>query len=542
MKTIKGSRHFGRAALLITMTAMLVSACSGENGGNGGNRNTSPAKIEGSDSNAPGEGGQTDSALVSDKPITFKWLVPDRREAPVRKDWAIFDRIFERTNARIEFEPVPSDGVTEKKQIMIATNSVTDFMTVPHADARLYGNEGVFLDLSSYIDEHAPHIKAYFEEYPAAKALVTGEDGGVYSVPGLEGLGFNYNWIVRQDLMEEYGLKSPDTPEQLYEMLKAFKERNPDKYPLVTQGVGGTTGLYKVMLRAFTGIEGYIQLEPESGEYKFAGDHPGFVDSLEYMNKLYNEKLLDPEFAILNGAQWEERMLTGKSFVTYHWKTRNQLLTDRAAEAGLIPGYNANAMLEIAASGIKKYQYSRDIFSTGGIAISANVKDKVAAVKLLDYLLSEEGSDYLALGIDGETYDRSEGAPKFLESLGPAPYDKLRGEYGIWYPEISLNMGKSREAERLSEKAQAIEELYLPIVLPAPAPLVLTDEENEINKEKLNNLTVYIEEKMTEFVVGRTPITAPNIQAFIEQCKKLGAQELIDMYNTARGRTNASNS
>lgn len=526
---LKKAKTIGLASLL---TAVLtVAACSSQPADNG--KEPDPGTT------TPTEN-PSDSTLLSEKPVTFKWFVPDRREAPVRNDWEIFEEIFNRTNVKVEFEPVPQDGVAEKKQILIATNSVTDFMTASHQDARLYGDEGVFLDLSEYLDEHAPNIKAFFEEYPQAKPLVTGVDGGIYSVPVLEGLGFNYSWNVREDLMQEYGVESPSNPDEFYEVLKLFKEKHPESYPLLIQGVSGKTGLFTVMLRAFTGIEGYLELNPESEQYEFAADHPGFQEAVTYMKKLYDEKLLDPEFAIVNGAQWEERMLTGKSFFTYHWKTRNQMFTDRAAESGLIPGFSMNAMPQFAADGINNYQYSRDILSANGMTISANVKDKVTAVKFLDYLLGKEGSDFLALGLEGTSYEYVDGEAKFLKLLGDAPYDTLRGKWGIWYPDINLNMDKSRKAEILSERAQGIEELYMPIVIPAPPQLVLTEEENAIRKHKADNLNVFLEEKITDFVVGRTPLNDDTLKQFMEQSEKLGAYELRDLYNTAYQRAKSA--
>lgn len=528
MRREKGSWRLSAAATLLLAMGLALAACTGGGGGAG---NAPPSAAP----ETPAENALEDGKL-SAQPITFKWLASDRREAPIRNDWPTFQRIFDRTNVKIEFEPVP-DGIQEKRQILIATNSVTDFMPVPHTDARIYGPEGVFLNLNDYLDI-APNIKKFIEEHPEAVAQSTGPDGGLYSIPVREGLGFNYSWIVRQDVMDELGLEAPTNPEEFYQMLKAMKAKYPDLYPLVSERgqFNGADQVFTALLRAFSGLEGYLPLDPKTGEYVFAPDHPGFKETLLYMNKLHAEALLDPEFAIITSAQWEERMLSGKSFVTWFWKTRVQMFNDTAAGSGMIPGYDVNVIPQFAAEGVDVYQYSRAVYSGNGIAISGKVSNKEVAVRFLDYLLSPEGSDYLALGIEGETYDRSEGEPKFLESLGPGPYSFLRGDYGVWYPDINLDMGKSRLAERLSERAQQIEEIYMPIVVQAPGALILNDEENELQKELLNNLTVYMDQKIAEFIAGRTPINDDTLQAFLKQCIDLGAYELRDMYNVAHQR------
>lgn len=520
-------KHAVHAGATSVLCAALIAGC-GSSAENGADRPAPAAAAE----EQPAAGQK-----LSGKPVTFKWLASDRREAPIRNDWETFQQIFEKTNVKIEFEPVP-DGMVEKRQILIATNSVTDFMPVPHTDVRLYGPQGIFLNLSDHLDK-TPNIKKFFDQNPEAKALATAADGGIYSVPVVEGLGFNYAWVVRKDLIDKYGLKAPNNPEEFYNLLKALKEKHPDAYPLIPEKPthDGGDRLFTALLRSFSGLEGYLPLDPSTGKYVFAPDHPGFRETLLYMKRLYDEELLDPEFAIIKGAQWEERLLSGKSLVTWFWKTRVETFNDSAKKSGLIPGYEMDVIPQFAAAGVKNYQYSRNVIGGNGLAISGKVKEKEAAVKFLDYLVGPEGSDYLALGIEGKTYETVNGAPKFLKSLGPGPYAFLRGKFGVWYPDINLDMGKSREAEVLSEKAQAIEDLYKPLVIPAPKQLVLTETENEVQKAKRDNLNKYLDQKISEFIAGRTPIDDGSLRALIEQSVKLGAYELRDMYNKAYERT-----
>ncbi|MEK3884719.1 extracellular solute-binding protein [Paenibacillus sp. PL2-23] len=515
----------------MTAAVMLASACSGNNAGSG----TPSASPHEAASAAPSD--SSGSTWLSEKPITFKWLVADRKEAPVRNDWPIFERIREATNVGVEFEPV-ADGWAEKQQILIATNSVPDYMLVSHTDARTYGPDGVFLDLSKYMDQ-APNLKRFYEQYPEAEAVVTGSDGGIYSVPIIEGKGFNFSWIVRRDLMDKYGIEDPTNPDEFYHMLKTLKEHHPDTYPLVPEKAShmNADSLFTPFLSAFTGLSGFVSFDSKEEVYKFAPEQPGFQETLEYMNKLYNEKLLDPEFLIMKPAQWEERMLSGKGLVSWFWKARVQLFNNNAEKAGLIDGYKMDTIPLFAADGKEPYLFARNMVGGSGITISGKVKNPEVAVRFLDYLLGEEGSNYLSLGIEGETYEFVDGKGKFLESLGPGPYTILRGDYGIWYPGVAMDFGKSRDAEILNEDAQRIEDLYLPKLVEAPKALVMTAEETELMKAKKTNLDTYIDQKISEFIAGRTPINDETIKSFIDQCLKLGAHDLRDMYNTSYQRT-----
>ncbi|WP_331436791.1 extracellular solute-binding protein [Gordoniibacillus kamchatkensis] len=270
-----------------------------------------------------GKGGAQDAkgaGAGSQKPITFTWLVYDRPEGKVKTDWEIFKQIEAKTGVKIDWQVVSQEGFTEKRQIMIATNSVTDIIQPSNQEARENGPEKVFLNLKDYLNK-APNLKKFFETYPEAKAVATGADGGIYDVPVLEGdkagKGFNYIWMVRKDLMDKYNLKPPTNTEEFYQFLKALKQQQPDTFPLsVNTPATGDVGLYTVFGKMFTGITGFFNQSPNGEKWEFAPYNSGYKDALVYMNKLYSEKLLDPEFYLLTGAQWEERFLKGKSSVT----------------------------------------------------------------------------------------------------------------------------------------------------------------------------------------------------------------------------------
>ncbi|WP_309118137.1 extracellular solute-binding protein [Paenibacillus sp.] len=475
------------------------------------------------------------------EPITFSWLVYDRVEGKVRQDWEIFKEIEAKTGVSVDFQVVSQEGLTEKRQIMIATNSTTDFIEVDNQQGREHGPENVFLNLNDYLDS-APNLAKFFEAYPEAKAVATGADGGIYTVPVVqgdaEGKGFNFIWYTRKDLMDRFGLKPPTTVDEFYEFLKAYKQNVPDSYPLISNAIVGDTGLYTTFGRIFTGIHGFFNLDPETNTYAFAPYHPGYKDALVFLNKLYTEKLLDPEYSLLTQAQWEERILKGKSLVTYFWKADLETLQDKARQAGT-PDYELDAIPMFAADGIRTYQFSRPVIGGVGRAVSANVKDKERAVRFLDYLVGEEGSNYLSLGIEGKTYTMVDGQPVYLEEFGPSPFVPLRRDWGVWYDMVTLDNAKSRAAwERgLSEKSKDINARYADAIHPAPKQIVKTQEELELEKSKLTNLNKFLEQKITEFVTGKTPIDDASYQEFIDQTKKLGADELLNMYNAAYERT-----
>lgn len=518
------SKRMMAIILSAVMLSVLTAGCSGKGG-----------KQEGAN------GGGTDSQ----KPISFSWLVYDRPEGKVRNDWEIFKEIEAKTGVKVDWQVVSQEGLTEKRQIMIATNTVTDFSQPTNQEARENGPENVFLNLNDYLDI-APNLKKFYETYPEAKAVATGADGGIYDVPVLEGdpagKGFNYIWMARKDLMDKYNLKAPTNINEFYQFLKDLKAKEPDSYPLsFNTPVTADTGMYTVFGKIFTGITGFFNQSPTEDKYEFAPYNSGYKDALVFMNKLYTEQLLDPEFYLLTPDQWEERFLKGKSSVTYYWKAEVNPTIDKAKQAGT-PDYDLDALPEFAADGVKTYQFSRPVVGSVGRAISAKVKDKERAVKFLDYLVSEEGTNYLSLGIEGKSYTLEDGKPVYMKEFGASPYVPLRRDFGVWYDNISLNNALARQTwERgLDDKSKAINSSYEKFIIPAPKALVKTTEELDLEKSKLTPLTKFLEQKITEFVTGKTPITDANYQQFLDQLKKLGSDELLEMYNTAYQRTYGS--
>ncbi|WP_020616189.1 extracellular solute-binding protein [Paenibacillus daejeonensis] len=515
----------------------LMAACSDKNEGAGSSSNDS----------SNGET-RSDSSKIAPEGITFSWFVTDRSntEGPPREDWKPLTEIAEKTGVRVKFESAPPEGASEKRQIMMATNSVTDIFNTGGMDFRAHGPDGVFLNLNDYMDI-APNLKKFYEEYPEAKALATAADGGLYFMPKLTSYpgqgGVNYMWFARQDIMEEHQLQPPTNTEELYTLLKELKALYPDSYPLTFISTHGPSGLYTVMARAFTGIEGIMGMDPAQNKYVFAPDQEGYLEAIDYMKKLYDEGLLDPEFALLTSAQWYERLETGQSLVSYYWKRTMKALNDAGKE---IVGerYNINAIPPIAANGIENYQFGRSVIDDNGLGISAKVKDKEKAVRFLDYLYSEEGINYLNLGIEGETYTfDEEGTPRYLDSFFPDPIAPLRTDYGVGYDGLANHFALLYVAweSGLSELELANEEMYKAHGKNPPKRFVKTEEELELEKSRSGNLEQYLQGEITKFIMGDKPLNVETYGQMLEQAKKLGADQLVDMYNTAYARTYGDN-
>ncbi len=522
-----------QATTVLTASAMAVSLLAGCTGGG------KPAAEKPADA---GKSGQAQEAAagknpVSDKPVTYKYMIGEKPEAPVKSDLPVLKELAKRTNVTFDIMPVPNEGYDEKSKILISTNEVPDFMLVKPEEMVKFGPDGAFLKLNDLIDKHAPNIKKLFQEHPDTKVAVTSPvDNGIYGLPliNLEPDQFFRSWMWRQDLAEEYGLKAPKDMNEFYQVLKTFKDKNPKSYPLVNRAVDGPGGIVSVMLGQFTGIiesTGGIAYNYKKKQYDHAANNPEFKDMLLYMNRLFKEELLDMEFASLKTNQWQERMLNNKSFVTWDTRTRPDYLTDQAKQANANTKYNVYWIPPFAApSGVNSIM-GRPSVDGGNVALSPRIKDPVTAVKLLDYIYSKEGQILMNYGVEGVSYTMKDGKPvpteKYstpttslneLEKIGAS----YRGLRGTLLPELA----------GLSERVKARDAMYKSyIVKPVDPLLVPTSKELEVLKEKTAQVNKFFEQETVKFIMGAAPITDDSIAKFKENYVKLGADEIVKVRN-----------
>lgn len=95
------------------------------------------------------------------------------------------------------------------------------------------GKRPAIVDISKYIDDYAPNIKALFEKNSVIKALNTSEYGNVYTIPSAPSVIDDYgHWLnVNKKWLEEVGYPKgwiPKTADEFEEMLIAFRDKNPD--------------------------------------------------------------------------------------------------------------------------------------------------------------------------------------------------------------------------------------------------------------------------------------------------------------------------
>lgn len=220
----------------------------------------------------------------------------------------------EKANVNIEFEMFPADEseMFQKIALMVtAGTELPDIITYLDADYSKYGESGVILPLNEYLNN--PEVMPnFYEDVPEEdrKYMLAGvaqADGAIYGFPGYATDAASENpykaWI-NTTWLDKLGLSMPETTEDLYKVLKAFKEQDPndngkqDEIPMIgaTKGTGSTP--FPFLLNAFVYADAYYSenawLSVEGGKIVSAFTKDEWREGLEYINKLVSEGLLSP--------------------------------------------------------------------------------------------------------------------------------------------------------------------------------------------------------------------------------------------------------
>ena len=249
--------------------------------------------------------GESEGATVEVVPI--KAFVPGPLRMDPDTDLSILE-MERRLNIDLQIVGGPWDQVWSKLNLMMASGDPLDVMHVNNQGPnpwQQWAREGLMANL----DEHVTA-----EKYPFIYKVMTADmfkplavDGVHYYVPGTHH-GYDWQFHIRQDWLDNLGLSMPSTPDELYEVLKAFSEGDPDG-----NGKDDTTGFVSnagdgvgaPILMAYNASANIKDIEvQEDGTVISLATHQGTLEALKFANRLYREGAMNTDF--LNHPNNEE--------------------------------------------------------------------------------------------------------------------------------------------------------------------------------------------------------------------------------------------
>ncbi|MFD2878197.1 extracellular solute-binding protein [Paenibacillus rhizoplanae] len=122
---------------------------------------------------------------------------------------------------------IPQSGqATTKLNTLIAGGDIPDLIFLKsRADLAQYYDQGVLADLTPYLDQF-PELKKRFSSDSWEAVSYQGQTIGV---PGYDNVnGISRSYFIRKDWLTKLNMEVPTTPDELFEVMKAFTEKDPD--------------------------------------------------------------------------------------------------------------------------------------------------------------------------------------------------------------------------------------------------------------------------------------------------------------------------
>lgn len=321
--------------------------------------------------------------------------------------------IEETTGVKLDFELLPANNAEalNKLSVMFASGQeLPDIINfkISLADLAPMASTGAIIPLNDYIGTITPNFDLACETFPQyeLKKWATSADGNIYGLP-IEAAGVHdymfKKFIMNKRWLDNLGLEAPTTTDELYNVLKAFKEQDPngngiaDEYPLV----GCVTYDPAIpLMNAFVYEDADQHVVIEDGVIKPVYTTEEWREGLRYLNKLCEEDLLAPITYTQDFAQWRAMANNEGDCIVGAFPYGSQNLIGTAS-----PTYN-DFIIVGPFKGPKDVQlacYTR-AYATPQWFVTADCKYPELAVKIGDLLYSDTAAIMNRFGLEGEHY------------------------------------------------------------------------------------------------------------------------------------------
>lgn len=442
-------------------------------------------------------------------------------------------------NIHINFDCVLSIDLAEKRNLLLASGEYPDMFFksgLTATDLEKYGPQGIFVPLEDLIRQYAPNLTALLDEKDAWQ-YITSSDGHVYSLPEIsvpKGA-MNSYWLNKR-WMDNLGLEEPKSFDELYEVLKAFKEQDAngngdpnDEIPVTCTDI--------CTPELFLQYADYAYDQPTKtavidGKLTYIPTDERFKDYINFVTRLYQDGIMDPNAFTQKHEQQAAIGQSGDVLGSFF-------------EAGAYLGVgrdNDDDYIILAPFQEGTYPMGTGIFS-GTMTITDACEHPEVLVAWADQFYTEEGGTLAWLGVEGKTFQYNEEG--YWEWITGAGYgddvntvrtsSTIQGSQNhpsvqpdCWYDKMSPD---NEDDLYLKEQRDRVTPLGV-----VPLPMMLyTEEENESLSTYKTDIDSYIQQYVAQVATGALDLEE-SWDTYVETMNAMGAQEMAGIYEAAYER------
>jgi len=503
---------------------------------------------------------------IVDNKITLKVLMYQGSNPDIvpSGDDPIYKELERLTNIALDIDILPWDDPITRLTAALAAKEDFDIVSLITESETFdtFGMEGALTPLRDLIEEYAPNMKRAFDDPLTGDILpysqnvwseISASDGNIYYVPILDSTNsIGEIYAIRDDWLKALNLKVPETTDDLYRVLKAFRTNDlngnnqEDEIPFGFQG-----GHFTRVASLINGFDAHLSLyvDEKDDTIKFGPVEEAWKEGMAYLNKLYKEQLIDNEFRPgEKKTRWQSLISANRIGMMHCWPMSGICAANNELRK-IDESYCFIPILPPKSISGKCYSDTSSSGSTvvaGAAAITSWSKYAKEIIKLMDYLYSEEGIRLATYGVEDIHYNMVDGKPVFTDLIMNHP-DGIDPQSATAIERASIGLATiyrwDPSFQLMRDFPEVIDawKLYRnPGIVEAPLPkLHFREDEIEKGPTVMNEILAYIGmgyvgDKLTAFITGIEPLD--KYDDFVAQIRGMGLDEALRIYNEAYAR------
>lgn len=502
------------------------------------------------------ETGEVTYPLVDD-PIELSYYIRinDAMSATMETygDVEFFKMLEEKTNVKIQWDHNTS---TESFAAIISSGQYPDLINWVMSDnpggMEAMLEDGVIVDISEMIPQYAPAYWAWMQANPSNYKSSVLSDGRLVHFSSLQGDWSTMQFfeskilgpMIRQDWLDQLGMEMPTTTDELFDVLIAFRDHDmngdgdaTDETPFVVSTAFDWFGVLGGSFGA------RLDIQKDGDKVVYGPTTENFKKLLEYVHRLYEENLINTDFAI---AKEEKMNLITQNKSGFAIGSMNStLIANHQNLQEQNPEYNLVSVPWLI--GPDGYQCDISDKNSGGqggrrTVVTTACENVEVALRWLDYAYTEQGSLEMTFGIEGESFEMVDGYPTIKEEVkqndkgwteeqsicrwmcGPINYPGLH-DYRF-YEQMSLNEPYKEDIQ--TNWSLATDDIIFDGV-------VMTADETAAYNAVMPDIKTYVETSYMEFIVGDKSLDT-DWDAYVETVNSMGIDQALTAKQAAYDR------
>jgi len=255
-------------------------------------------------------------------------------------DLWFFQQLEKTTGVHVAFDEVKDADWTTRLSLMFASGNYKDMILRGSLDTEEYGvSQGLLVPLDDYLAEHMPNYFSRLNLNGAGDAIPS-SDGKSYYIGFLlaQGINTDGHFFINRTWLDKLGLAVPTTIEELTNVLRAFRDQDPngnglaDEVPYQATFDDNNSGIYNVFSAWGVPMNVDFVFIDDNGQVRFAPLEENFRKGVEWLHLLCEEKLLDIECITQGSNLWMVKVNRDTAGYFSYWRLGNTALSNQITE------------------------------------------------------------------------------------------------------------------------------------------------------------------------------------------------------------------